>query len=46
MVIRSGPAFQVLATNVLDDAFDASPALVDGEMFLRGYKYLYCIAEK
>ena len=46
MVIRSGPAFQVLATNVLDDAFDASPALVDGELYLRGLRSLYCIAEK
>jgi hypothetical protein len=36
----------VLAVNHLDDGFDASPALVDGEMFLRGYKNLYCIAEK
>jgi hypothetical protein len=36
----------VLATNTLDDRFDASPALVDGEIYLRGYKYLYCIAEQ
>jgi outer membrane protein assembly factor BamB len=28
-----------------DDGFDASPALVDGEIFLRGYKYLYAIAQ-
>jgi len=27
-----------------DDGVDASPALVDREMFLRGYRYLYCIA--
>ncbi len=46
MVIRSGPAFEVIATNTLDDAFDASPALVDGEMFMRGLRSLYCIAEK
>ena len=44
LVIRSGPAYEVLAKNVLDDGFDASPALVDNEMFLRGYKYLYAIA--
>src|SRR5688572_28608708 len=44
VVIKSGPAFQVLATNTLDDAFDASPALVDNEMFLRGRKFLYAIA--
>jgi outer membrane protein assembly factor BamB len=46
LVIRHGPKFEVLATNSLDDGFDASPALVDGEIYLRGYKSLYCIAEK
>jgi outer membrane protein assembly factor BamB len=45
MVIKAGPAFEVLATNTLDDGFDASPALVDGEISLRGLKSLYCIAE-
>jgi outer membrane protein assembly factor BamB len=44
-VIRSGPTFEVLAKNVLDDGFDASPALVGNEIFLRGYKYLYAIAQ-
>src|SRR6185503_20708569 len=34
LVIRSGPAFEVLAKNTLDDGFDASPALVDNEIFL------------
>ncbi len=45
IVLKHGPALEILATNKLDDRFDASPALVDGEMFLRGYKRLYCIAE-
>jgi outer membrane protein assembly factor BamB len=44
VVIRHGPKFEVLATNHLDDAFDASPALVDNEIYMRGYKYLYNIA--
>ncbi len=44
LVIRHGPTFEVLAKNTLDDAFDASPALVDKEMFLRGRRYLYSIA--
>jgi outer membrane protein assembly factor BamB len=43
-VIRHGPTYDVLATNKLDDKFDASPALVDGEIYLRGYRYLYCVA--
>ena len=42
-VLKPGPTLQVLATNTLDDHFDASPALVDGEMYLRGTKYLYSI---
>ena len=46
LVIRNATTYQVLAKNDLQDAFDASPALVDGEIYLRGNRYLYCIAEK
>jgi outer membrane protein assembly factor BamB len=46
VVLKHGPAFQVLATNKLDDGFNASPALVDGEIYLRGNRQLYCIAAK
>jgi hypothetical protein len=35
---------KVLATNKLDDGFDASPALVEGDLILRGRKHLYRIA--
>ena len=42
-VIKHGPSYEVLAENTLDDGFDASMALVDDEIFLRGYRYLYCI---
>ncbi len=45
-VLKRGPKFEIVATNKLDDGLDASPALVDGEMYLRGSKHLYCIAEK
>ena len=45
LVIRHGSRFEVLATNTLDDGFDASPALVDSELYLRGNRYLYSIAE-
>jgi hypothetical protein len=37
---------EVLATNKLDEKFDASPAVVGKELFLRGHEYLYCLAEK
>ena len=43
IVVKSGPTYEVLAKNTLDDGFDASPALVDGEIYLRGLKYLYSI---
>ena len=43
LVIKNGPTFEVLATNTLDDHFDASPAVVDTDMYLRGYRYLYAI---
>jgi outer membrane protein assembly factor BamB len=44
IVLRAGSTFEVLATNTLDDEFDASPAIVDGELYLRGRQFLYCIA--
>jgi len=46
VVLRHGPSFQVLATNKLDDGFDASAALVEKDLYLRGYQYLYGIAER
>ena len=46
LVIKSGPAYQVLAKNTLDDGFNASPALVDGELYLRGFRSLYSIGSK
>jgi len=36
----------VLATNTLDDTIDASPALAGNQLFLRGRRFLYCIAEQ
>ncbi len=44
-VLQSGPAFKVLATNVLEDGFDASPVAVGSELYLRGQRYLYRISE-
>ena len=46
VVFKHGPAFELIAENTLDDGFNASPALVDGEIYLRGNKFLYCIAEQ
>ena len=42
-VIRPGPQFEVLATNSLDEPVMASPAVVDGTIYLRGAEHLYAI---
>lgn len=46
LVLKHGKNFQVLATNKLDDGIDASPVPVGNELFLRGDKHLYCIANQ
>lgn len=46
VVIKHGREFEVLAQNQLDETIDASPAIVGREMFIRGDKHLYCIAEE
>jgi len=45
-VVKAGSDFSLLAKNTLDDTFEASPVIVGNELYLRGYKYLYCISEK
>ena len=45
VVLRHGPKYEVLATNKLDEGFDASPVIVGKQIFLRGGQHLYCIAE-
>lgn len=45
VVLRHGTTFEVLGVNSLDDGFDASPAVAGNEIYLRGYRYLYCISE-
>jgi outer membrane protein assembly factor BamB len=47
IVLRMGEKFEVLATNTLaDQMFIATPAIQDGEIFLRGQNKLFCIHEK
>jgi len=45
-VVKTSDAFEVLATNTLDDKIDATPAIVGNEIYIKGLKYLYCIAKK
>jgi outer membrane protein assembly factor BamB len=44
LVLRNSPKYEVLAKNTLDDGFDASPALVENTIYMRGYKNLYAIS--
>ena len=46
LVLKAGPTYEVLASNPLDDRFTASAALAGPDLFLRGLKFLYCIATK
>jgi len=46
VVLKQSDKLEVLATNRLDDKFDASPAAVAKDLFLRGREYLYCVTEK
>jgi len=45
-VLKSGPVFEVLATNALEDYTLSSPAISDGQIFLRTQKWLYCIGKR
>ena len=44
VVVRMGEKFEVLATNTLaDQMFIATPAIIDGEIYLRGQNTLFCV---
>ena len=45
VVVSRGDRPTILALNSLDDEFAASAAIVGRELFLRGKRHLYCIAE-
>ena len=42
-VVKAEPKYELVARNELGEKTYASPALCDGQMFLRGFKNLYCI---
>jgi outer membrane protein assembly factor BamB len=45
VVLRHDRENATLAINHLEDSFSASPAVADHEFYLRGERFLYCIAE-
>ncbi|MGQ0763385.1 MAG: outer membrane protein assembly factor BamB family protein [Acidobacteriota bacterium] len=45
-VVKAGPKFEVLAENPLNDYCLSSPAISDGQIFIRTATNLYCIGKK
>ena len=45
-VIKAGPRFEVIAENALNDYCLSSPAISDGQIFIRTAGQLYCIGAK
>ena len=45
-VLEAGPNFKVLAENDLAGYTLSTPALSDGQIFVRTDKYLYCIGKR
>ena len=45
-IVRPGPTFELVAENGLGEKCFASPALSQGQIFIRGFEHLYCIGER
>ncbi len=45
-VIKAGPKFEILAENDLNDYCLSSPAISEGQIFIRTAKYLHCIGRR
>jgi hypothetical protein len=49
VVLAAKPQFESLATNVITDdksVFNGSPAVADGQIFLRSNRYAYCFGPR
>jgi outer membrane protein assembly factor BamB len=46
VVVKAGPTFQVLAENDFDDYTLSSPAVSEGQIFIRTATHLYCIGKR
>jgi outer membrane protein assembly factor BamB len=42
-VVRAGPSYELLADNPMGEMIVASPAISNGQIFLRGEKHLFCV---
>ena len=46
VVIEDSDKLKVIATNKMGEGIDATPAVADNELFIRGAKHLYCFEAK
>lgn len=44
-VIKPGPIFEYVAKNAIGEGMNASPAISNGKIYLRGDKHLFCIGQ-
>ncbi|MBE3086654.1 MAG: PQQ-like beta-propeller repeat protein [Bacteroidetes bacterium] len=44
-VIKPGPKFEYVSKNSIGEKMNASPAISNGKIYLRGYKHLFCISK-
>ena len=45
-VFAASPKYELLATNRLGECLNSSIAVSNGELFLRTWKHLYCLAKR
>jgi hypothetical protein len=45
-VIKPGSTFEAVARNAIGERMNASPAISNGKIYLRGDKHLFCIGSK
>jgi hypothetical protein len=45
-VIKPGPKFEMVAQNSIGERMNASPAISNGKIYLRGEQHIYCIGSK
>ncbi len=45
-VVKAGPIFELLAENDFDDYTLSSPAISEGQIFIRTGKFLYCVGKR
>lgn len=45
-VVKPGPAYQLVAESELEERVFASPALSEGQLFVRGARHLFCLGQR